>query len=680
MRASNPQVQIFDDMQLSEPIEVTSGIALSLVSGKISGLPELSPIVVVNDDSAASCSSSCFGQSCNYWVALDYTCAEMESLYACDGTRCTSCEDDDDGCVDTDDGAIDSYGDDCQAYDSNPNWCGDYDDSDFSSNDMCCQCGGGGAVSCPSTCFGYSCADLGSSGYSCVTLEDSYGCDCSGCNDCSPTASPTMFLPKASPTPGPTPVPTFPFLIVHDGGTVRIASCAIHGFKTSAIHAEHGSTVLLEDVELTQNRAEASVSWKRRRLISGDDTYTGGCGGALLARGANVTITRTWIHDNSAESGGGVCASNRSTIVIQDSVIEQNSATLTHGGGVFLAGSSAAFVRGGSTIAYNTARFGGGIWASGFGTGLAVSGTSTIKRNVAVQEGGGVAVGRAANFTMSGTSSISSNQAALGGGASVTGGFLTLSGQARVESNQATRISTDELRTENDGNVQSDRLIVILIQQANGGGGGVAAFNGSAVVVTENARIDSNNASNSGGGVYCSGSSLVASNNVSVSHNFGATGGGFAAVDGSRILFSGNASISENEAGMTSASPSAAPIIVPSSYSYGDYIDTSFGTTRDASYSYAELGLNVQSFGSDETIAFSMSFEFDFALDGYIYDTAFVSSNGVVIHGASTVDDDSVRSYNFDDGANGYGYGVDDADDSMSRSLFGVSSAQQVIL
>ena len=46
-------------------------------------------------------------------------------------------------CVDTDNGATDPYGDGCAAYNNFPSWCGNYDDDDFQSNDMCCICGGG---------------------------------------------------------------------------------------------------------------------------------------------------------------------------------------------------------------------------------------------------------------------------------------------------------------------------------------------------------------------------------------------------------------------------------------------------------------------------------------------------------------------------------------------------------
>jgi hypothetical protein len=46
-------------------------------------------------------------------------------------------------CADTDGGALDSYGDPCQLYVTSPGWCYGYDDTDFTSSDMCCACGGG---------------------------------------------------------------------------------------------------------------------------------------------------------------------------------------------------------------------------------------------------------------------------------------------------------------------------------------------------------------------------------------------------------------------------------------------------------------------------------------------------------------------------------------------------------
>ena len=50
----------------------------------------------------------------------------------------------DDDCVDSDSGdELDTWGYRCHSYRDVPTWCGGYDDSDFSSDEMCCGCGGG---------------------------------------------------------------------------------------------------------------------------------------------------------------------------------------------------------------------------------------------------------------------------------------------------------------------------------------------------------------------------------------------------------------------------------------------------------------------------------------------------------------------------------------------------------
>ena len=52
-------------------------------------------------------------------------------------------------CFDTDNGATDRDNDGCDAYANNPSWCGVFDDDNFSSNDMCCVCGGGSSSAFP---------------------------------------------------------------------------------------------------------------------------------------------------------------------------------------------------------------------------------------------------------------------------------------------------------------------------------------------------------------------------------------------------------------------------------------------------------------------------------------------------------------------------------------------------
>ena len=55
------------------------------------------------------------------------------------------------GCIDTNGNRTDIYNDGCAFYDDNPHDCGGYDDDDFTSNAMCCACGGGEGGECTIT-------------------------------------------------------------------------------------------------------------------------------------------------------------------------------------------------------------------------------------------------------------------------------------------------------------------------------------------------------------------------------------------------------------------------------------------------------------------------------------------------------------------------------------------------
>ena len=71
-----------------------------------------------------------------------------------DSRTTMSCASIDATCAESDGGAVDPYGDGCSNYISG--WCGGYDDDDFSSDAMCCACGGGtvsGDVTGATDCF-----------------------------------------------------------------------------------------------------------------------------------------------------------------------------------------------------------------------------------------------------------------------------------------------------------------------------------------------------------------------------------------------------------------------------------------------------------------------------------------------------------------------------------------------
>ncbi len=111
------------------------------ISGTISGFQYNSCSDLVNYLAGQwnyNAETACYVQFNNSPVYTDCpeTCGICDSVGTDDGGGSGEC-------VDTDNGAVDPYGDDCAAYNAFPSWCGNYDDDDFSSLDMCCVCGGG---------------------------------------------------------------------------------------------------------------------------------------------------------------------------------------------------------------------------------------------------------------------------------------------------------------------------------------------------------------------------------------------------------------------------------------------------------------------------------------------------------------------------------------------------------
>ena len=176
------------------------------------------------------CAPNCFGHTCEDWVGYGYSCDDLESLYGCNCADClcaapspvpTLSTPPTISCADLDGDALDPYNDNCVSYALVPSWCGNFDDDDFSSLEMCCACGGGGSApptyspttaspttspqptlvptytptlgptisvaptgGCPATCFGLTCDywnDLGYDDYTCSAMQNSYDCDCAGC-------------------------------------------------------------------------------------------------------------------------------------------------------------------------------------------------------------------------------------------------------------------------------------------------------------------------------------------------------------------------------------------------------------------------------------------------------------------------------------------------------------------
>jgi hypothetical protein len=84
------------------------------------------------------------GDSCNSYDDYPTFCGNYDDSDFSSEDMCCGCGGGDKGsCVDADTGITDLTGDSCNSYDDYPTFCGNYDDNDFSSEDVCCACGGG---------------------------------------------------------------------------------------------------------------------------------------------------------------------------------------------------------------------------------------------------------------------------------------------------------------------------------------------------------------------------------------------------------------------------------------------------------------------------------------------------------------------------------------------------------
>jgi CSLREA domain-containing protein len=234
-------------------------------------------------------------------------------------------------------------------------------------------------------------------------------------------------------------------------------------------------------------------------------------GGGIDVRNGTGTLTNSTLSGNSATYGGGI--HNWDTLTVISSTLSNNSTTTNGGGGIYnqggmLAVSESVFsgnmsdFGGGiatltgtttvsnSTFFSNTARLasgGGGVYAQGSGTALAVF-NSTFDSNIAADSngyGGGLSIAatEALATTVAGSTFSGNSAGAYGGGIS-TGGPLTVTNSTFFDNSASTN------------------------------GGGIDSRSGATTTVT-NSTLSGNSASNNGGGdIYVNGGSLNLNNSI----------------------------------------------------------------------------------------------------------------------------------------------------------------------
>jgi hypothetical protein len=99
------------------------------------------------------------GDSCDWYVGMEDWCGFYDDDDFTAYTDCCACQSSSDalnlsavaGCLDSDWASTDSWGDSCDWYVGNEDWCGSYDTVDFTASELCCSCTGG--LSHTTTCI-----------------------------------------------------------------------------------------------------------------------------------------------------------------------------------------------------------------------------------------------------------------------------------------------------------------------------------------------------------------------------------------------------------------------------------------------------------------------------------------------------------------------------------------------
>lgn len=154
-----------------------------------------------------------------------------------------------------------------------------------------------------------------------------------------------------------------------------------------------------------------------------------GLGGAICNTGNLTVAGSTILNNQSTGSGGGIY--NSGTATLQGATTVNQNTAGNSGGGIFNDLQSTLTVKENSEIAFNTAKFGGGI----LNYGTFTMNTGDISSNSATGQGGG-GIYTAGPASLQGVA-IQKNSATKGGGVYIYAGNVTFTG-CTISNNTAT--------------------------------------------------------------------------------------------------------------------------------------------------------------------------------------------------------------------------------------------------
>ncbi|MBA3917101.1 MAG: hypothetical protein C0516_00780 [Gemmatimonas sp.] len=246
-------------------------------------------------------------------------------------------------------------------------------------------------------------------------------------------------------------------------------------------------------------------------------------GGAALLFGGKFTQTGGAMRGNYAgrSGGGAVNFITTAELVLTNVAITGNRAdTAGNGGAIAGNGEVQLTMTGGSLSGNRAAVVGGGLALS--------SGRPSTLTNVAItdneagQGGGGLFVAASANLSVNG-GSISSNRAVAGGGGGVfTDNSTTLLQNVTMTSNTAVQSGGAVLGL-TGGTVT---LRNVVADENRGFNGGAFGFNGAITIIVEGGRVQRNQATGVGGGLWKAGQTALTVTGTEFIENTAATQGG----------------------------------------------------------------------------------------------------------------------------------------------------------
>jgi len=279
---------------------------------------------------------------------------------------------------------------------------------------------------------------------------------------------------------------------------------------------------------------------------------TDGGAGMFVSNGSTVTVSGTAkiTENTSARYGGGIRVDgsvDTTTVEISDGLVNGNAAVT--GGGAYVTGNFATLTFSGSSmVSENTASTNGGGVAALGGAVLNVSGVALLTKNTASSNGGGVYLsdaGTKLNVTDKG--SITYNTANYGGGVYATTGSTFTMASGSVSHNSATTSGgavyvTSATFALEDGQIVGNSA-------GNGGAIFVASGANSVFKMTGGAiggeeENDANTAA-VGGGVYIAGGSVTVTSGA-ISFNEATTNGGGVYFNAGTLSIEGNPVINNN--------------------------------------------------------------------------------------------------------------------------------------